>query len=76
MSDVVTQTVDNEATWFEETSDHLAHKKIFGIPEDIALVLLIDIVLISVRLLAEITPSQFIGAKVIGTTFLIGSHFL
>ncbi len=76
MSDVVTETVEEEASWFEDASDDLAHKSIFGIPEDIALVLLIDAILISLRVSHALSPSQFIGAKVIGTSFLIGSHFL
>ena len=76
MSEMVDHAVAEEAGWFEEASDELAHRTIFGIPEDIALVLLIDAILISLRLSAALSPSQFIGAKVIGTSFLIGSHFL
>ncbi|MBT4407785.1 MAG: hypothetical protein HOC79_07945 [Euryarchaeota archaeon] len=50
--------------------------KIFGIPQDIALVLAIDAVLISLRVSQILTTNNFIGAKVLGTTALIGMHFL
>ena len=50
------------------------HSTIFGIPEDIALVLAIDAVLIALRLSNVLVPSSFIGAKVIGTSILIGTH--
>ena len=52
------------------------HKKIFGIPEDIAMVLAIDLVLIAFRLLGFLDTKQFVGGKVAGTSILIGSHFL
>ncbi len=50
------------------------HSTVFGIPEDIALVLAIDAVLIALRLSNVLIPSSFIGAKVIGTSVLIGAH--
>ncbi len=50
------------------------HSTIFGIPEDIALVLAIDAVLIALRLSNVLVPSSFIGAKVVGTSVLIGAH--
>ena len=50
------------------------HSTIFGIPEDIALVLAIDAVLIALRLSNVLVPSSFVGAKVIGTSVLIGAH--
>jgi hypothetical protein len=50
------------------------HSTIFGIPEDIALVLAIDAVLIALRLSNVLVPSSFVGAKVIGTSILIGAH--
>jgi hypothetical protein len=50
--------------------------EIFGIPQDIALVLAIDCVLISLRLAGVFNTNRFIGAKVLGTTALIGAHFL
>ena len=50
------------------------HSTVFGIPEDIALVLAIDCVLIALRLSNVLVPSSFIGAKVIGTSILIGAH--
>ena len=49
--------------------------KIFGIPQDIALVLAIDAVLISLRLAGIFKTNSFIGAKVLGTATLIGLHF-
>jgi len=52
------------------------HKKIFGIPEDIAMVLAIDIVLIGLRLLGRLNTKQFVGAKIAGTSMLIGAHLL
>ena len=55
--------------------DHVSHEKILGIPQDIALVLAIDAVLISLRLSGAFQPNQFIGAKVVGTTALIAAHF-
>jgi len=55
---------------------HDEHSYIFGIPEDIALVLAIDAVLIALRLSNVLVPSSFIGAKVVGTSILIGTHFL
>ena len=68
MSDVVVDATAQEAGWFEDASEELAHRKIFGIPEDIALVLFIDAILITLRLSAALSPSQFIGAKVVGTS--------
>jgi hypothetical protein len=53
---------------------HDEHSYIFGIPEDIALVLAIDAVLIALRLSNVLVPSSFIGAKVVGTSILIGTH--
>ena len=50
--------------------------KIFGIPQDIALVLAIDAVLISLRVSNLLNTNTFIGAKVLGTTALIASHFV
>lgn len=50
--------------------------KIFGIPQDIALVLAIDAVLISLRVSNLLSTNSFIGAKVIGTSALIASHLL
>ncbi len=55
---------------------HGEHSTILGIPEDIALVLAIDAVLIALRLSNVLVPSSFIGAKVVGTSILIGTHFL
>jgi len=52
------------------------HKKIFGIPEDIAMVLAIDVVLIALRLAGTLNTKQFVGGKIAGTSILIGSHFL
>jgi len=52
------------------------HKTIFGIPEDIALVLAIDAVLIGLRLAEKLNTKQFVGAKVAGTSILIGAHLL
>ena len=48
------------------------YSTVFGIPEAIALVLAIDAVLIALRLSNVLIPSSFIGAKVIGTSVLIG----
>jgi|TARA_R110002020_G_C16289131_1_gene772289 hypothetical protein len=53
-----------------------SHKDIFGIPQDVALVLAIDAILISMRLAGTFTPNRFIGAKVVGTTALIAAHFM
>ena len=50
------------------------YSTVFGIPEDIALVLAIDAVLIALRLSNVLIPSSFIGAKVIGPSVLIGAH--
>jgi hypothetical protein len=50
------------------------HSTVFGIPEDIALVLAIDAVLIALRLSNVLIPSSFIGAKVLGTSVLIAAH--
>ena len=50
------------------------YSTVFGIPEDIALVLAIAAVLIALRLSNVLIPSSFIGAKVIGTSVLIGAH--
>ena len=55
---------------------HGEHGTILGVPEDIALVLAIDAVLIALRLSNVLVPSSFIGAKVVGTSILIGTHFL
>jgi len=52
------------------------HKKIFGVPEDIAMVIAIDIVLISLRLLGRLNTKQFVGGKIAGTSILIGAHML
>jgi hypothetical protein len=52
------------------------HKTILGIPEDIALVLAIDAVLIGLRLAEKLNTKQFVGAKVAGTSILIGAHLL
>jgi hypothetical protein len=70
----------DEAQHIEEAIDKvlhdLEHKKIFGIPEDIFLVLAIDAILISLRLSNKLRTGQFIGAKVVGTGVLIGSHLV
>jgi len=66
------QTVSDELN--REVHDE--HSYIFGIPEDIALVLAIDAVLIALRLSNVLVPSSFIGAKVVGTSVLIGTHLL
>ena len=58
-----------------ESIDHVSHETIFGIPQDIALVLAIDAVLISLRLAGTFKPNQFVGAKAVGTTALIAAHF-
>ena len=50
------------------------YSTVFGIPEDIALVLAIDAVLIALRLSNVLITSSLIGAKVIGTSVLIGAH--
>lgn len=68
--------MEDTKDWYHHTIEELSHKSIFGIPEDILLVLLIDAVLISLRVSNILNPSQFIGAKVVGTTFLIAGHFL
>ena len=52
------------------------HTKIFGVPEDIAMVLVIYIILISLRLLGHLNTKQFIGSKIAGTSILIGAHLL
>jgi hypothetical protein len=78
-SDTLTALTD-EAKHIEDVIDHvlydLEHKKIFGIPEDIFLVLAIDAILISLRLSNKLKTGQFIGAKAVGTGVLIGSHLL
>jgi hypothetical protein len=53
----------------------MSETKIMGIPSDIALVLAIDAVLIGLRL-SGMGSNKFIGAKAMGTTALIGAHFL
>jgi hypothetical protein len=52
------------------------HKKILGIPEDIAMVLAIDAVLIFLRLTNILNTKQFVGGKIAGTSILIGAHIL
>ena len=52
------------------------HKKIFGVPEDIAMVLAIDVVLIFLRLTNILNTKQFVGGKIAGTSILIGAHML
>jgi len=78
-SDTLT-TLTDEAQNIEDVIDHviydLEHKKIFGIPEDIFLVLAIDAILISLRLSNKLKTGQFIGAKAVGTGVLIGSHLV
>ena len=78
-SDTMTVLTD-EAKHIDDVIDHvlqdMEHKKIFGIPEDIFLVLAIDAILISLRLSNKLKTGQFIGAKVVGTGLLIGSHWL
>ena len=78
-SDTLT-TLTDEAQNIEDVIDHvlydLEHKKIFGIPEDIFLVLAIDAILISLRLSNKLKTGQFIGAKAGGTGVLIGSHLV
>ena len=78
-SDTLT-TLTDEAQHIEDVIDHvlydLEHKKIFGIPEDIFLVLDIDAILISFRLSNKLKTGQFIGAKAVGTGVLIGSHLV
>ncbi len=78
-SDTLT-TLTDEAQHIEDVIDHvlydLEHKKIFGIPEDIFLVLAIDAILISLRLSNKLKTGQFIGAKAVGTGVLIGSHLV
>ena len=68
--------LSDEAQHIEEVIDQvlhdLEHKKIFGIPEDIFLVLAIDAILISLRLSNKLRTGQFIGAKAVGTGVLIG----
>jgi hypothetical protein len=70
----------DEAQHIEDVIDQvlhdLEHKKIFGIPEDIFLVLAIDAILISLRLSNKLKTGQFIGAKAVGTGVLIGSHLV
>jgi len=61
---------------FNEAVDKESHGSIFGIPNDIALVLAIDAVLISLRLSGALSGHSFVGAKVLGTSALIGAHFL
>ena len=58
------------------TIEEEGHKKIFGIPEDIAMVLAIDVILITLRLLGRLNTKQFVGGKVAGTSMLIGAHLL
>jgi hypothetical protein len=60
----------------EKVLHDMEHKKIFGIPEDIFLVLAIDAILISLRLSNKLRTGQFIGAKAVGTGVLIGSHLV
>ena len=60
----------------EKVLHDMEHKKIFGIPEDIFLVLAFDAILISLRLSNKLKTGQFIGAKAVGTGVLIGSHLL
>tara|TARA_B100000745_G_scaffold299781_1_gene251478 strand:+ start:2468 stop:2731 length:264 start_codon:yes stop_codon:yes gene_type:complete len=60
----------------EKVLHDMEHKKIFGIPEDIFLVLAIDAILISLRLSNKLKTGQFIGAKAVGTGVLIGSHLV
>ena len=78
-SDTLT-TLTDEAQNIEDVIDHvlydLEHKKIFGIPEDIFLVLAIEAILISLRLSNKLKTGQFIGAKAVGTGVLIGSHLV
>ena len=78
-SDTLT-TLTDEAQNIEDVIDHvlydLEHKKIFGIPEDIFLVLAFDAILISLRLSYKLKTGQFIGAKAVGTGVLIGSHLV
>ena len=78
-SDTLT-TLTDEAQHIEDVIDHvlydLEHKKIFGIPEDIFLVLAIDAILISLRLSNKLKTGLFIGAKAVGTGVLIGSHLV
>ena len=59
-----------------ESVAHTHDLKIFCIPQDIALVLAIDAVLISLRVSKLLDTKSFIGAKVVGTTALIASHLL
>jgi hypothetical protein len=61
---------------FGEAVDEESHGNFFGIPNDIALVLAIDAVLISLRLSGVLAGHSFVGAKVLGTSALIGAHFL
>jgi hypothetical protein len=72
--------LNDEAKHIEEVIDKvlhdMEHKKIFGIPEDIFLVLAIDAILISLRLSNKLKTGQFIGAKAVGTGVLIGSHLV
>ena len=78
-SDTITVLAD-EAKLLDDVIDHvlhdLEHKKVFGIPEDIFLVLAIDAILISLRLSNKLKTGQFIGAKAVGTGLLIGSHLI
>ena len=83
MQKVGTETVnllEDESQHINDEIDHilheLEHKKIFGIPEDIFLVLAIDAILISLRLSNKLRTGQFIGAKAVGTGLLIGSHMI
>jgi len=54
----------------------MSEKEIMGIPKDIALVLAIDVILIGLRLSGALKSNAFIGAKAMGTSALIGLHFL
>ena len=80
VASVTLTTLTDEAQHIEDVIDHvlydLEHKKIFGIPEDIFLVLAIDAILISLRLSNKLKTGQFIGAKAVGTGVLIGSHLI
>tara|TARA_R110000823_G_scaffold295814_1_gene415789 strand:- start:1111 stop:1311 length:201 start_codon:yes stop_codon:yes gene_type:complete len=55
--------------------DEVSHTTIFGIPQDIALVLAIDAVLIALRLSNKLSGHSFVGAKALGTSALIAAHF-
>lgn len=59
-----------------EVIEREGHRKIYGIPGDIAMVLAIDLVLITLRLLGHLDTKQFVGGKIAGTSILIGAHLL